>query len=47
MIAHDVKTFTNSLNNYLSKVNNWATQLKASFIPNPNKKAQEIGFSRK
>ena len=36
-VVHDVNTSANNLNNDLSKINDWETQWKMSFSPNPSK----------
>ena len=36
-VVHDVNTSTNNLNNDISKINDWATQWKMNFNPNPSK----------
>ena len=41
-----MNTFANNLNNDLSKINDWATQWKVSFNPNPSNQAQEVTYSR-
>ena len=46
-VVHDVNTSASNLKNDLSKINDWATQWKISFNPNPSKQAQEVIFSRK
>ena len=42
-----MNTSANNLNNDLSKTNDWATQWKMSFNPNPSKQVQEVIFFRK
>ena len=37
----------NNLNEDLKKINDWATQWKMSFNPDPTKQAQEVISSRK
>ena len=46
-VNHNLNTFTNNLNEDLKKINDWATQWKMSFNPEPTKQAQEVIFSRK
>ena len=46
-VVHDLNTSTNNLNEDLKKINDWATQWKVSFNPDPTKQAQEIIFSLK
>ena len=43
-VVHYVNTSANNLNNDLSKINNWATQWKMSFNPNPSKEAQKVKY---
>ena len=46
-IVHNLNTSTNNPNENLKKINDWATQWKMSFNPDPTKQAQEVIFSRK
>ena len=46
-VVHNLNTFTNNLNEDLKKINDWATQWKMSFNPDPTKQAQEVIFSCK
>ena len=49
-VVHNLNTSTNDLNNLnedLKKINDWATQWKMSFNPDPTKQAQEVIFSHK
>ena len=46
-VVHNLNTCTNSLNEDLEKINDWATQWKMSFNPDPTKQAPEVIFSRK
>ena len=49
-VVHNLNTSTNNLNNLnedLKKINDWATQWKMSFNPDPTKQAQEVIFSHK
>ena len=40
-VVHNLNTFTNNLNEDLKKINDWATQWKMSFNPDPTKQTQE------
>ena len=46
-VIHNINSKTNDLNIDLMKISNWAFQWKMRFNPDPNKKAQEVIFSRK
>ena len=46
-VVHNLNTCTNNLNKDLKKINDWATEWKTSFNPDPTKQAQEVIFSRK
>ena len=46
LVVHDINTSASDLNEDLEKISNWAFQWKIDFSPDPNKKAQEIRFSR-
>ena len=45
--VQDITTSTVSLNNYLTKISEWAVQWKMNFNPDPSKQAQELLFTRK
>ena len=45
-VAHNLNTSTNNLNEDLKKINDWVTQWKVSFNPDPTKQSQEVIFSR-
>ena len=44
-VVHNLNTSTNNLNEDLKKINDWVTQWKMSFKPDPTKQAQEVIFS--
>ena len=46
-VIHDSVITTSELNSDLSRIKQWAFQWKMSFIPDPNKQAQEVIFSIK
>ena len=46
-VIHNLNTSTNNLNEDLKKINDWATQWKMSFKPDPTKQAQEVIFPHK
>ena len=46
-VVHNIKTSASDLNEELEKIGNWAFKWKMNFLPDPNKQAQEIIFSRK
>ena len=46
-VVHNLKTATNNLNEDLKKINDWTTQWKMNFNPDPTKQAQEVIFSCK
>ena len=46
-VIHNFDTYTNELNNYLYKVNNWVYQWKMSFHPHPSKQVHGIILNRK
>ena len=43
-VLHNVNTSANNLKNDLSKINDWATQWKMSFNPNPVNKLKKLYF---
>ena len=46
-VAQNFNSTTTNLSSDLSKISDWAFQLKMNFNPDPNKQAQEVIFSRK
>ena len=46
-VAQNINSRTTDLSSDLSKISDWAFQLKMNFNPDPNKQAQEVIFSRK
>ena len=46
-VVHNTNTTAKELNYDLVKINRWTYQWKTSFNPDPNKKVQEVIFSRK
>ena len=46
-VAQNINSTTTDLSSDLSKISDWALQLKMNFNPDPNKQAQEVIFSRK
>ena len=46
-VVDNINLSATNLNSDLSKINAWANQWKMTFNPDPNKKAQEVIFSRK
>ena len=46
-VARNLNFSTNNFNKNLKKINDWATQWKIIFKPEPTKQAQEVIFSRK
>ena len=47
VVVHDVDLSAKQLNDDLSKISEWAFQLKMSFNPDLSKQVQEVVFSRK
>ena len=46
-VPHDVNTSASDINKDLKLINDWASQSKMSFNPDPSKQTQEIIFCRK
>ena len=46
-VMHNMNTSARELNNDLNRISNWAFPWKMSFIPDRNKRAQEVIFIRK
>ena len=45
--VHNQNSSRNELNNDLQKINDWDSQWKMIFNPDPNKQLQKVYFSRK
>ena len=43
-VAHNLNTSTSNLNEDVKKINDWATQRKMCFNPDPTKQTPEVNF---